>query len=252
MKKIIILPLALLFFVCSVQAYAETASNSATTPTEEASQIEKIKDLVASRVAELKLVEKKGILGNVTSSTTSQVTLTDGNNQKRIVDIDEITKFSDPDSKSFGISDIKNGDLLGIIGLSNKESEHLLARFVDRVSTIPVYFEGVITDIDRKNFQLTAVDENGNKKILDITTGTKINSFTKADGEIKSGFSKITIGQRVYAAGFMDSKIKGQLDSDRVIHFPELALSAKMKAYANVTPTVETTPEVSVKPTTSN
>lgn len=262
MKKILLIILSLLITMAPSVSYAQTASPSAkpkvaTSPTSigDSSQIEKIKDLVASRVAELKLVEKRGILGTVTNTTSTQITLTDINNNRKIIDIDEITKFSDPESKEFGISDIKKGDVIGVIGLLNKGSDHLLARFVNTVSSIPTFFDGIIIDVDKRNFVITAVDENGNKKLLDIETSTKLYSFTKETDEIKSGFSKILPGQRIYAAGFPDSKVASQLNVDRLTHFPELQPSSKMKRFAETEAVSSVTPtptKVKATPTKIN
>lgn len=248
----------LLLSVFTQVSYAQTTKpspkvTSSPTSIEDSSQIEKIKDLVASRVAELKLVEKRGVLGKVTQTTSTQITLTDLQNNKQIVDIDEITKFSDADNKSYGISDIKKGDKLGIIGLLNKSTEHILARFISSVSSVPVHFDGVITDIDKRNFTLTAVDEAGDKKILNIETSTSIDSFTKETDQIKSGFSKILAGQRVYASGFPDSKVANQLNLDGLIFFPELSPSIKMKRFSGedavVTPTAGKSAALTPKPT---
>lgn len=247
MKKILLSCfIALLFEVSSYNvALTQTPSiSSSPIPTEEEmKQVEKIKDLVASRVAELKLVEKKGILGKVNSSTSTQITLTDGKKQKRIVDIDEITKFSDPADKTFGVSDIKPGNLIGVIGLYNKSSGHLLARMVEKTASIPEYFDGVVVGLDKINFQLSAIDENGKTRIIDIVPTTKTSSFTTDGGQIKSGFSKITVGERVYAAGFPDAKKETQLNATRVTHFPELPLSVKMKHAVDANTQAQVTPQ---------
>lgn len=258
-KNTLLLTFAFLLLGLFTQvSYAQTKKptpNVTSSPTsiEDSKQIEKIKDLVASRVAELKLVEKRGILGTVTQTTSTQITLTDLRSNKQIVDIDEITKFSDADNKSYGISDIKKGDELGIIGLLNKSTEHVLARFINSVTSVPVHFDGVITDVDKKNYTLSAVDELGNKKILNIETSTTIDSFTNDTDQIKSGFSKILAGQRVYASGFPDLKIANQLNLDSLIFFPELAPSVKMKRYsgedAAAVPTAGKSAVLTPKPT---
>lgn len=233
----------LILFLYTQQSYSATTTPVPTksTPTDEESlkQMEKIKDLVASRVAELKLVDKRGILGKVVTTTNSQITLIDNKDKNRIIDIDEITKFSNENSKSYGISDVKKGDMLGIIGLYNKDTERLLARFVDRISALPTHFEGVITGIDKINFQLFATDENGNKRIIDIVPSTKNFTYSKDQGQIKSGFSKFSLGERIFASGFPDSKIKNQLNTVRIVSFPQLPPSEKMKAYV---PTSEVSP----------
>lgn len=245
-----------LFLPSIVSAQTKTPTvtpktTSSPTSISDSSQIEKIKDLVASRVAELKLVEKRGILGTVSTITSTQITLTDLNNKRKIIDIDEITKFSDPKSKEFGISDIKKGDMIGIIGLLNKGSDHLLARYVSTVSTIPTFFDGIITDIDKRNFIISAVDEDGNKKLLDIQTSTKLFSYTKDTDEIKSGFSKLEVGQRIYAAGFPDSKVTAQLNVSRLTHYPDLLPSSKMKRFAETEAeaSTATTPTLAKSPT---
>jgi Na+-transporting methylmalonyl-CoA/oxaloacetate decarboxylase gamma subunit len=214
----------------SVIAQTPTATSSAA-PTEEENQeqIERIKDIVASRVAELKLVEKKGILGTVEANSSTQITITDGKKNKRIIDIDEITEFNDPGDKNFGISDLKKGDMLGVIGLLNKSTEHILARLINKTDTIPIRIEGIIKDIDRKNFVVTVVDENGKEQKLDIQTSTKINSFNEEKDFIKSGFSKIEAKQRIFASGFPGTKDKKLLNTSRLIHFTSLLPSKNMR-----------------------
>src|SRR5260221_6373171 len=70
-------------------------------------QISNLKDKIASRVAQLKLVDKRGIIGNVTDVTQNQITVSDVKGNTRYIDVDELTKFSSPSAKSsFGISDI--------------------------------------------------------------------------------------------------------------------------------------------------
>lgn len=247
MKYFAILFFVLFFTVSLARVISAQTTTVTPRPTSSASpaadegQVERIKDIVASRVAELNLVEKKGVLGKVISATSTQITLEDVNKDRRIIEIDELTKFNDPDNDDFGISDIDPGDTIGVIGLLNKAADRVLARFVNTVATIPEYFEGVVFEIDAKNFQVTAVDENGKKRIIDVVTSTKTSSYGDEDGLAKSGFSKIEKGQRIYAVGFTDSKIKEQLNATRVIHFLDLAPSEKMLSHMG-TSTPEETP----------
>lgn len=208
------------------------------------SQVEKIKEMVAQKVAKLNLVEKKGILGTVKTSTTTQITLLDLLQNERIVETDELTKFVDSasSSKTFGISDIKAGDLLSCVGLYNKETKHLLARVITRVHALPSFIEGVVTDKDSVNFTVTAIDDKGVKRIINIDTSTTMQSYSKDVGTIKSGFSKITAGQRIFAAGFYDANIKNQINASRVIYFIDLPPSANMKKAASIDTSASTTP----------
>ncbi len=241
MKKIIFILVSFLIMglISRVNIFAATTPTPATpttTPAKttpeatEIDRIQKIKQLVASKVAELKLVEKRGILGNVKETTTTQITLEDDKSDTRIVDVDELTKFQqDSSGKSFGISDIQVGQSLSIIGLYNKETQRLLARFIIKANNIPKTISGIITDKDSKNFNLTIVTDDKKQKVIDISTSTKIYSYDKNNALAKAGFTKIEIGIRVYAVGFDDLKIKDQINSSRVIFFKDLPPSDSMK-----------------------
>jgi len=237
MKKLLVI-IFILLFSATTSSYAITTTPTPlkkVTPTgtpevtkEQEDRIEKIKDLVASKVAELKLVEKRGILGVVKSTTNTQIILEDIKKRQRVIDIDELTKFKSTGKESFGISDIKEGDMLSFVGLYNKDSKRLLARFVSR-DVSPVNIEGIVALKDGENFTITIVSEEGSKKIIDIQTSTKTTSY---DGENskRSGFSKIERGQRAIVVGFADLKEKGTINAQRVIHFTDLPPSSGMDA----------------------
>lgn len=198
------------------------------TPTQSVqdSQIEKIKDLVASRVAELKLVDKRGIIGRVKSSTNSQITLVNTKGKQILVDIDELTKFESAGA-SFGISDIKAGDSLSIVGLFNKQTERLLARFAEKATNIPENVEAVVIAKDIRAFTLNVVTTDGKRKTINVETSTKTSSY--AGGEtLKSGFSKIKPGERIIVVGFPDKSAEDELNASRLIHFQDIALSAQL------------------------
>lgn len=203
-----------------------------TKETEDQERIEKIKDLVASKVAELKLVEKRGILGVVKSASNTQITLEDSKSQQRIIEIDELTKFSGSDRESFGISDVKEGDFLSAVGLYNKDSKKLLARFIWRVQNIPLNLEGVVLEKDKVDFTLIIVGADGKKKTVDVQTSTKTSVFE--EGQIlKSGFSKINEGERILIVGFPDLKDRDRINASRIIYFPSLPVTDTMKKYVD-------------------
>ncbi|KKR70926.1 MAG: hypothetical protein UU15_C0064G0004 [Candidatus Levybacteria bacterium GW2011_GWC2_40_7] len=149
MKKFAIVLTILLLFSASGSVYAQKLN----------SQIDTLKNKVASKVAELDLVERRGIVGIVTDVSGSELTLTDSSDNTRFVDVDELTKFSS-DEDSFGISDIKKGDGLGITGLYNKDSRRILARFVN-AKTFPQLISGVVFEINTDDFILKIMDEEG-------------------------------------------------------------------------------------------
>ncbi len=228
------------------RSFAATPTPESTTPTPKPSQnqvptdsqelenIQKIKDIVASKVAELNLVEKKGIVGTITDVSGMKAVISDIKGNSRYIDVDELTKFNFGDDKDLGISDLKKGGKYSFIGIFNKDTQKLLARKIDSVNTIPVYFEGAIIGIDGDNFQLMVVNEKGEKKNIDIQNSTKT-SLSSNNGDLtKSGFSKLEVNTRIIAVGFWDKDDKDILAASRVIHFEDIPPSKEMQSHVKV------------------
>lgn len=225
-KSILILFLISHFLFLISPAYAAT-------PTPE-NTIQEIRDQlitnIASRVAQLKLVEKRGIIGKVTDVTNTQITITDIQNNTRFIDVDELTKFSSPTAKgTFGISDITKNSTIGVLGLYNKESRRMLARFVNTIN-IPVIFHGGVASIDNENFSLNITTDEGKQMTVEIENITKTFSYTQEDGYAKSGFSKIKENYNIIVGGVLNLKDDKKMTATRVIIFPEIPASSKVNS----------------------
>ena len=231
--------LSFVFCLMTTQIFAATptprpSQNQISSDSAELEKIQKIKDIVAKKVTELNLVEKRGIIGTLKDVSGMQLTVTDIKGNIRHFEVDELTKFSFSTKTTVGISDLEKGSRYSFIGLYNKETQKLLVRDIDSVDTIPVYFEGAISDVDSDNYQLTVVNERGEKKKVDIQNSTKT-SLASTDGDLtKSGFSKLAVKERVLAIGFWDKKDKDLLSSLRVIHFKSVPPSKEMQSHINV------------------
>ncbi len=222
---LVIAPLAL--------AVSPTPTGPNPTPTKDpnaiSQQINNLQERIASRVAQLKLVEHRGIIGTVTDVTQTQITITDIQGNTRFIDVDEITKFSNPSAKgTFGISDIQKGQTVGILGLYNKESRRLLGRFVD-VLTLPVYYSGATVATDKTNFTVDIVTVDQQTFTVDIQDITKTLSYTTSTNLVKSGFSKLTTGERIITIGFPDVKDSKKILATRVIFFPDLPINPSIQ-----------------------
>lgn len=192
-------------------------------------QVSDLKERIASRVAQLKLVEKRGVIGTVTDLSDTQITLTNLQNNTQFVDVDELTKFASPSAKeSFGISDIKKNDRLGILGLYNKQSRRLLARFIQTLK-MPTTIHGAVATLDDKNFVIEVTTTEGNKTV-DVENITKTYSYARGSELSRSGFSKIKENQRIMVVGFTDIKDKNRLIASRIIHFPDIPKNPKLSA----------------------
>lgn len=225
-------------FPANSVAQTKTPTNSAIPTSDEIQKInakvDELKDKVASRVAQLKLVERRGTIGTVESVSDTQITVNDLNNKRRIIDVDELTKFSSNENDSFGISDIKKGSKISSIGLYNKESQRLLARFVNEIS-IPLFLHGVISAKDEDEFTITLSTEDGTNYIIDFEKITK--SFVYSEGELNdSGFTKIQIDQNAIISGYTDPDEENRVTASRIITFTDLPKNPKIQVVPDLSP----------------
>lgn len=241
MKKIIILALLFLCFQIASEAYAATYNSASTSaaPSGIIQEINNLKDRIASKVAQLNLVEKRGIIGTVTDIGGTQLTLSDKDANIRYIDVDELTKFSSPSAKgSFGISDITKGTTIGVLGRYNKDSRRTLARFID-VLILPQVISGEVMTVDADNYLIKVITSDKTQWKIDFETTTKTYVNTKADGTIKSGFSKIKQNERVVVVGFIDQTDTSKIIASRIIRLPELKLNPRISV---ITPNTGVTP----------
>ncbi len=239
MKKLLIIILLTILLIPSTAAPALALTASPTTQSASAAaekslseklnkQISQLKERIASRVAELNLVEKRGIIGTVTETSADKITVTDLAGKTRIIDVDEITKFSSPSAKnSFGISDLTKGTKISILGLYNKQSQQILARFIDSFVT-PVFLSGRIADLDKKNYTVMLISEDKKETLVDIQTFSTISSHSKEDGISKLGFSKLNIGNRIMVTGFPGKNNPTLLVASRILVFSDLPKNPKI------------------------
>ena len=220
----------LLFVVCCL-LFAASAEAASPTPVDKIAEIrDQLITNIASRVAQLKLVEKRGIIGKVNDVTNTQIAITDLQNNTRFVDVDELTKFSNPAFKgTFGISDITKDSTIGILGLYNKESRRILARFINVVTT-PFIIHGGVAAIDSENFSLSITTEEGKQMTVDIENITLTFSYTSDEGYIRSGFSQIKENYNIIVSGALDIKDESRMTATRVIFFPQIPVSPKVNS----------------------
>lgn len=217
--------------VFSAKAYALTPTPAAkaisptvsqTTNENISNQINQLKDKIASRVSELNLVEKRGVIGTVTDVSSSKITLTDNTGSTKQIDVDEITKFSSSLVKgTFGLSDITKGTKISVLGLYNKQTKRILARFV-RTSIDPIFVTGAIATTDPKLIMLSLKTTEGKSAKIDVVPTTKISSYTKTGLVSKLTFLSLNIGDRVIVIGYPDKKDTSLTVASRLIVLPDV------------------------------
>lgn len=234
----IILILSLLIFNFKLLALPSYAATPTSTPSPVEQQIDELKDKIASRVAQLKLVEKRGVIGTVTDTSDTQITLTDVKGDTRFIDVDELTKFIPLSSTttSFGISDIKKGDTLGVLGLYNKQSRRILARAIYQ-EDLPKMIHGYIAKIDSDNYVLSVAADNNDQFEVSVDTTTKTLSYDKmSQNLVRSGFSRLKEEEKIFTTGASDPKNSKLISADSIIVFPDILKSVKPEVSATITP----------------
>lgn len=247
MKKILTIFSFLTLFVFSAPLSLAATPTPTKGPTQKmpsdtlTKEITNLKEKIASRVAELKLVEKRGVIGVVTEVKDTQITLNDIKGNTRFVDVDELTKFIGSDSKETSdISDITKGMKITVLGRYNKQSQRLLARFVKETS-IPEFLSGTIKTIDTSNFAFTLADGKGKSTDVDVENLTKTQTYTREDGLTKAGFSKLQAGDQLIVSGFPDKNNPKRIVATRVLILSDFrAVDADTEA-ASPSPTTSTT-----------
>lgn len=222
------------------------------------SKIDELKEKIASTVAQLNLVSKKAFVGEIVKLEKNRITL-ERYGDTRIIDVDELSKYISVDKdgkraeKKF--SDLDVGNWVVTIGLYNKESQKLLSRFL-LIKEIQIRLIGIVREVDIKGGTITVEDKKmGKTMIVDIEKATIIRTFTKGEGLVKSGLSKIEIGQRAYISGIVNKEQENRIAASKILLLPGKAAnntngnstkpttSVQKKDEAEIpSPTEETTP----------
>ena len=227
MKKIFLI-LVFAFLIVPSLSFAQTPipEESETSTDKTNIKVDQIKDKVASRVAQLNLVEKRGMVGIVESVAGNEIRINDLNDKTRIIDVDELTKYSS-DEGSFDLDKIQKGTKISAIGLYNKDSEKLLARFINEIS-IPLFLNGVISGKDDEEFTVNLSTEDEKKYTVDVENITK--SFTFSDGELETiGFSKLPTLKNALVIGYVNPKDENRITAGRIIIFPDVPKNPRIE-----------------------
>jgi len=242
MKHIIII----ITFITMINIIFLRMALAAVTPTPQTAtsdiqkQINILKDKIASKVAELNLVEKRGIIGIVTDVSSSQIAIKDLVGNIHFIDVDELTKFNSSSNKTFGISDVSKNMNVGVLGLYNKESRRILARFVTQMQ-LPVIITGAVASLDKVNYNISITKNNGDQVTVEVADITKTSSYSdSASGLSKSGFSKIKTSERIYVVGYPDKQNPRQVITERLIVFPNLPINPQIGTYIPAQPITST------------
>lgn len=241
MRAFLILICSFAFFIfifnASVYALSPTPATPSAIPVE--SKLTELKERIATQVAKLKIIEKRAIRAKIAEAVNHQLVLLDSNGNKRLADADELTKFTDLKGATIGISDLEKNQIVDVIGLYNTESRRILARLI-KLSNPPARIWARVEELDKKNFSLKiSIDQPNDTKEVNVETATKTFEYTKDAGLVKSGFSKIQIGERMLVVGYEKDNT---ITAARILLLPEFSPQPEAGQPLTETATITPTP----------
>lgn len=260
MKKILTqcMGIAVLSSIFVGTIYAANASPSATpmtTDTDKTKQIEDLKERLATKVAELRQMERRAIEGVVkTTSITSFTVETKTKDLKiELTDSLKVVQYLKGKRTVLKTDDISKNDPVVIFGDYDTSLDLMKAKVVFITGAIPLRINGIVTSSDEKDFSFTMVTADKTEYTVDFEKNTKSFEWTVDNKTTKSGFSKIQKGNYVTILGSINPKDDKRISATKIVTLntemitPTNTPVASVSATPNVT--VKTTTKPTVKPT---
>jgi len=243
MKRIVLLVLILGMLTGAGRIIAAPATPSASsgqapsaTPTDPTTkQINDLKDRLATKVAQLRQVQRRAIFGTVKSTSVSTITVSTTTKDIKIELVDEVKVIQYLNPGPTGVkgqrtklatSDIAKGDQVVVFGDYDATVDILKANVIIIQNSIPKRIAGTISAIDKTEFTITVNATDGQSYIIDIETTTKTFAWDKDNGIQKGKFSKVNVGDAVSVVGPSPAKKGNRFSADRILDLGNLTGTA--------------------------
>jgi len=229
----------------STQVLAQTPSptgDAKTTPSleetaDDRAQIEELKERLATKVAELRTLVKRAMHGTVKSVSIASATVETVTKDIKI-ELDDDVKVAQiikGKRTSLATDKIEVDDTITVFGTYDATLDLLQAQYIFIENTTKTRrVLGTVSDIDKEKNMITIKTQESGSVDADIERTTKTSSWTKDDGVVKSGFSKLNIGDYIHLVGTPDEKNENLLSAIRILNLGDLSGKAP-------TPTSEAT-----------
>lgn len=238
----------LTFTVSSVMAATPSGTQTPTmTPANK--QIEDLKNRLATKAAELKQLERRGMDGTVKSKTITTLTMETAVKDVKIELTDDIKIFEMIKGKrtTLSIDDVTPDDRITVFGEYDTTIDILKAKvIVIQNGTVPTQIEGTIGEVNKPDYSFTVLTGDQKTYTIDFETTTKTNLWSSDGTLVKGGFSKIVAGNIVVITGTPVPKKTDRISAARILNLGDLtgaiasdtkASSASASAKATPTPT---------------
>ncbi len=246
---------AILLWTPAVEAVTATPS---ATPAGNAKQVEDLKDRLATKVAELRKVQRRALAGKVKSVSVSTITIETKTKDIKIELPDDVVviQYLKGVRTKLTTAAIDKGDTVVVFGGYDATVDILKAQVIVIQNTSPRRAAGTVTAVDKKEYTLTVLTAGGQAYTIDIETITKIFAWDK--GPVKSGFSKVSVGDTVTVLG-TDVPIKeNRISAIRILDIgnltnpqpsPQPTPIPAASSSATTKPTATPTPKPTATPT---
>lgn len=241
MKKICLIVLTLLFISTNVSLAASPSPSANPSPVSSAA-LEKAKELkekVASKIAELKVLSKRGVIGTIKSIKDTSIILT-SNSKDITIDTDDTTKITllqKGKRSTLKLSDLKNDQVILVWGQYNKDQETLKAKqILSRVFSQSII--GTVKSIDKDN--LVVLVKNDSKEYTFAITNATKKALKKDRSLTKVESTDISVGDYIHVYATNQTAL-------RLLVLPKNILDS----IATETPKPSASPSPSPKPTSS-
>jgi len=230
--------------VSLAQEESTSAAETAATPTPKEDQLEKIRKLkerVATKVAELRKKSKKAYSGEIKDVSESTILLLTKKEDEITIKVGEETKIfrvGVGKRKEITIKNLETGEKISALGVSEEE---LPAKIII-VKTLPLIIHGKVTEVDAEGGIITIQTKRREEFVVDYEKTTKCKVFEKGKGLVKGGLSKIKIDDRIHIIGTQNENDETRLTARRILVLPGKALGIVGKEKSTLTPTITPSP----------
>lgn len=192
--------------------------DKASTDEESTSEAKLLKEKLEEKVLELRDKAKRVVVGRVKEITADNVILDRGGASEKVKLEREVTDFYEVaarDLSKISIDDVNKGDLLTVFvsEIGGEEKSYTVYKEEDKS-----LLAGKISGIDKNNYQISVINFDKTTTAVDIETSTVQEVFNrKTKTKEEYGFSKLTIGDYIYAILTLRDGSSGSLDEYLVV-----------------------------------
>ena len=217
------------------EATASPKESTATSSAISGDKVRELKDKLATKVAELRASQKRGISGEIASLSKATFTLITSKGEIR-VRLSEDTQVFDMTKKKTekAVTDLKNSQSVSVLGYYDDKEELEQARVI-LIQSLPKQLSGELSKIDKTKGILTLKLERDKETAVDYEKTTTADEYSPAEKKVKkSGLSRLSIGDRTIIWVLAAPDDPQKLSIIRLFRLPQEMFTANVKGETNV------------------